>query len=96
MGGVELAYEVRNNVDYLLFSEELYPADYWSYEALSAITADPTITGADLGQAFCDDAYDYFTDPSTERDFTLSIIDLSAMDTLYNSINSFDFSLDVG
>ena len=89
MGGVELAYEVRNNVDYLLFSEELYPADYWSYEALSAITADPTITGADLGQAFCDDAYDYFTDPSTERDFTLSIIDLSAMDTLYNSINSF-------
>ncbi|MBI9097220.1 MAG: InlB B-repeat-containing protein [Spirochaetaceae bacterium] len=89
MGGVELAYEVRNNVDYLLFSEELYPADYWSYEALSAITADPTITGADLGQAFCDNAYDYFTDPSTERDFTLSIIDLSAMDTLYNSINSF-------
>jgi hypothetical protein len=88
MGGVELAYEVRNSADYMLFSEELYPADFWSYEALSAITSIPGLSGKELGIAFCDDAYDYFTTDSI-RAFTLSLIDLSTIDSLYSSINTY-------
>jgi len=88
MGGVELAYEIRNNIDYLLFSEELYPAEKWSYEALSSITSNPAITGEEIGTAFCDSAYTYFT-TVVPRDFTLSLIDLSAIDALSNSINTY-------
>lgn len=86
MGGVELAYEVRDSADYILFSEELFPADTWSYEALNTIALDPTITPQQLGINFCDSAYSYF---NGRRKFTLSLIDLSYMNSLYNSINSY-------
>ncbi len=86
MGGVEMAYEVKDNVDYLLFSEESFPADYWSYEALEAITYNPSISGEDLGVAFCDSAYDYF---KGYRGFTLSLVDTSKVDNLYDSLNTY-------
>lgn len=89
MGGVELAWEVKDNADYLLCSEEVFPAERWSYEALSAITADPQITGENLGKAICDDAYDFFSDSLINRNLTLSLIDLSALQPLYDALNTF-------
>lgn len=85
MGGIELAYELKDNVDYLLSSEELFPADEWSYEALDSINNDYTISSEELGSAFCDSAYDYFT--IEDRFFTLSLIDLDKIDDLYSSLN---------
>lgn len=83
MGGVELAYELRDNASLLLFSEEVFPADFWSYEALHAIvdTADP-VSADQIGRAFCDSAYDYFSDPGTYRPFTLSLIRLDKIASL--------------
>ncbi|RPJ04301.1 MAG: hypothetical protein EHM28_13650 [Spirochaetaceae bacterium] len=61
MGGVELAYEIRDNADYLLFSEELFPAYTWSYEGLSVITdTSGGITPLEIGTAFCDSADAYY------------------------------------
>lgn len=88
MGGVELAWEVRDSADYLMFSEEVFPAEEWSYEALDVINSDPFVSGGDIGQAFCDSADDYFTNTSY-RTFTLSVIDLAEIGDLYNSIDSF-------
>lgn len=88
MGGVELAYELKDNADYILFSEELYPADYWSYEALSTIVSNSSISSEQLGIAFCNYA-DFYFNITSQRDFTLSLVDLSKMDDLYNSINSY-------
>jgi hypothetical protein len=87
MGGVELAWQVRENADILLFSEEVFPADYWSYEGLASIIADPMIDGAGIATAFCDSAYGYFSGIS--REFTLSAIDLSEIQPLYDSIDGF-------
>lgn len=89
MGGIELAWEVKDNADYLLSSEEVFPAELWSYEALSAITADPQITGEKLGKAICDHAYTFFSNPDIDRSLTLSLVDLSNLDPLYNALNAF-------
>lgn len=88
MGGVELAYEVKDNADYILFSEELYPAEKWSYEALQSIVNNSNISSEQLGRNFCDNA-DYFFNNERYRDFTLSLIDLSSIDNLFNGINDY-------
>lgn len=87
MGGVELSYELKDNADYLLFSEELFPADYWSYEALLAIVENPSISAQSLGVEFCDSAYSYFEEEDIP--FTLSLVDLSQMNNLYTEIDGF-------
>ena len=86
MGGIELAWEVKNSADYLLSSQEVFPADYWSYEALNNITSEPQISFLDLGKAFCDSAYHYFS--GIDRDFTLSLVDLSELQPLYTALDS--------
>ncbi|MBN1799318.1 MAG: pre-peptidase C-terminal domain-containing protein [Spirochaetales bacterium] len=90
MGGVELAYEMHEHADYMLFSEELFPADYWSYEALATITdsSDP-VSALDIGKAFCDSAYNYFSAPVVDRSFTLSLICLSMIEDLANALSSY-------
>ena len=88
MGGTELAYEVRNNANYMLSSEQSFPADEWSYEALSAILTSTKTSGLGIGKAFCNSAYNYFVFTSP-RKFTLSLIDLSKMDALYTAIDEY-------
>ncbi|MBN1798601.1 MAG: hypothetical protein JW822_08480 [Spirochaetales bacterium] len=90
MGGMELAYELRDNADYMLFSEALFPADYWSYEALSTITS--AVDGAsalDIGTAFCDSAYNYFSTLAVPREFTLSLIYLAQINNLAGALEDF-------
>ena len=74
MGGVELAYEIKNNVNYILFSEESFPAESWSYEALESIIDNPNISEQELAISFCKSAKTYF---NNYRTFTLSVVDLS-------------------
>ena len=88
MGGVELAYEIRSSVNYLLFSEQTFPADYWSYEALNAILSSTKTSGKGIGKAFCSSAYNYFTFTAS-RNFTLSLIDISHIGDLRDDINTY-------
>ncbi len=88
MGGVELAWEVRNNADVLVASEEVFPAETWSWEALAEAVSNPSISSLDLGKAFCDDALDFFSTDSP-RTFTLATVDLSKIGPLYNALDSF-------
>jgi Clostripain family len=90
MGGVELAYELRDKADCLLFSEESFPAETWSYEALGILNTNVNTTSLNLAKNFCDSAYAYFT-TTRLRDFTLSVIDLSSgsINPLYSAIDLF-------
>jgi hypothetical protein len=88
MGGVELAYEIRSSVNYLLCSEQTYPADKWSYEALNAVLSSTKTSGLGIGGAFCSSAWNYFV-ITRPRKFTLSLIDLSKIDLLYTAINDY-------
>jgi hypothetical protein len=91
MGGVELAYEVSGSVDYILFSEELFPAASFSYQGLEAVTSDPDISTEALGTAMCDKAYQFLAGSSAiyRSDFTLSLVDESKMTNLYSAINDY-------
>ena len=89
MGGVELAYEMKDSADFMVFSEEVFPAEYWSWEALEILLDRPGISGANLGKALCQSAYSYFSDPAHQRYFTLATVDLSKINTLADRIDSF-------
>lgn len=88
MGGVELAYEIRNNVDVMVASEEVFPAELWSWEALAEAVENPLIESLDLGAAFCDSALEYFTNVEP-RTFTLATVDLSKIGSLSIALDSF-------
>ncbi len=92
MGGVELAYELKDSVDYLLFSEELFPAATFSYQGLEAVTSDPEISTETLGETICNKAYQYLASSpvaSGRVDFTISLVDLSRMTDLYSAIDAY-------
>ncbi len=87
MGGVELAYQVKDSVNFMTFSEENFPADYWSWEGLEEILSNPGISGANLGKAICNSANTYFR--SVGRSFTLATIDEAKISNLANSLDTF-------
>jgi hypothetical protein len=92
MGGVELAYELSESVDYILFSEELFPAALFSYQGIETVIENPDITEKALGVTICDKAYDALAGgsiASLRADFTISLIDVSRMADLYSAIGSY-------
>jgi len=90
MGGVELAYEVRGSADYLLSSEENFPADLFSYQGIDAVIGDPDIAPVSLARSMCDSAYKLMAERRLNpRAFTLSLVDLSKMDALYDAVNEY-------
>ncbi len=92
MGGVELAYELSDSVDYMLFSEELFPAALFSYQGMESMTTNPDITDEDLGKNVCDQAYKVLAGSSVaslRADFTISLIDVSRMADLYSAVGSY-------
>lgn len=90
MNGVELAYEVRANVDLLLGSEEAFPADRFSYQGFDAVIDNPDITPQALGRAMCDQAHKILAERMLNpRAFNLSLIDLSRIDALYGAIDAY-------
>jgi hypothetical protein len=90
MGGVELAYEVRGSVNYLLSSEENFPADLFSYQGIDAVIDNPGIEPVSLARGMCDNAYQLMAERRLNpRAFTLSLVDLSKVDVLYDAINDY-------
>ncbi len=90
MGGVELAYEVRGSASYLLSSEENFPADLFSYQGIDAVIDDPDIEPVPLARVMCDNAYQLMAQRKLNpREFTLSLVDLSKIDALYDAINAY-------
>ncbi|MEN2997535.1 MAG: clostripain-related cysteine peptidase [Brevinematia bacterium] len=87
MGGIELAYEVKDSVSYLLFSEELFPADFWSFEALELIITNPSSSAEDVGKMFCNSAYQYFS--NSGRSFTLALLKLDNVDGVKLAIDNY-------
>lgn len=87
MGGIELGYEIKDSVNYLISSEEIFPIDSWSPNFISSIISNPDISAVDIGKNICDSAYQFFS--AKQSNFTLSLVDLSKMNNLYSSINSF-------
>jgi clostripain len=88
---IEVAYQVMGSasrplVSMTVGSEETEPGDGWDYAAtLAALTADPTMTPAELGTQIVNDYVDSY---SSSWDITQSAVDLDYMETLVTAVDS--------
>ncbi len=87
MGTLEVAYELKDLAQAMVASEESEPGEGWSYTSLlTALAQAPNSSPLALG-GFIVDAYaDYC---GTNSDYTLSCLDLTAVDALADAVDVF-------
>lgn len=89
MGNFEVAYAIKDKAKYLIASEELEPGSGWNYEKfLNQLSKDTSQEATEYGKIIVDsyiDSNDWFLG----SDATLSIIDLSKIDNLYNNLEKY-------
>ena len=85
MGMVEVAYEIKDYGDVLVYSEASEPGDGWPYDTILAdLNSNISWTAAQLGSDIVDRYYE-----SYGNDETQSAIDLGEMDDLAASVSDF-------
>ncbi len=86
MGMTEIAYEIRNFANYMVASEETIMVTGFPYDTIAQdIVDNPAITPEEFARRIVQHYADFYGHYSTE---TLSAIDLSLMNQLYNAINT--------
>ncbi|MDL2236990.1 clostripain-related cysteine peptidase [Christensenellaceae bacterium OttesenSCG-928-K19] len=89
MATLEVANILADHARYLVASEEAEPAGGWDYRAwLQYLCNTPRATGADLGRAICDGYFDKCRDTDMSELVTLSVTDLSKIDTVLYAFNN--------
>lgn len=82
----EVNYEIKDNVEYIVGSEETEPGDGYTYNLLlGPLAAKPTMGAAELGKL----AVDAYADHYGTEDHTQSLVLASAMNGLIAPINNF-------
>lgn len=91
MANLEVAYELRKAVRYLVASEELVPAHSWPYrEVFGSLRANPTMKGAELAKLVVDRYIAYYTaNPPSGGDVTKVALDLGRIDDVVKMVNQF-------
>ena len=91
MGMYEVAYTLRNNADYLVFSEETEPGEGDAYnDFLNVLTQNPSISSVDLAKQIVLSYYNYFSmNEHTQTGVTKSVCDLRYIEILNNKIHEF-------
>ena len=94
MATIDTAYTLSDYALYLVASEETEPGVGWDYSGFAGSLARNTgITGAALGKSICD-SYQSFCDWKDLGDnITLSVIDLSKTDELFEAYDDFGYEL---
>jgi hypothetical protein len=84
MANIEVAWELRDSVNYLVASEELVPGHSWPYrDVYGGLGADPSQTGDKLSRAVVKQYVDFFTKtPPGAGDVTKVAVDLTQLDGL--------------
>jgi len=91
MASIEVAYQLRSSVKYLVASEELVPAHSWPYRLiLNALREDPRKSARDLAHLVVKHYTEYYTEnPPPVGDVTKVALDLERIDTVVDAVNSF-------
>ncbi|SNU05824.1 hypothetical protein SAMN06297422_10539 [Lachnospiraceae bacterium] len=90
MGTVETANVLATYSDYMYGSEETEPGSGWDYTAIGDFLAkNPDSDAASLGKVVCDSFLEACKKQDDDSLTTLSVIDLSKVDSLLTSFNSF-------
>lgn len=85
MGSVEVAHSLKDYADYLIASEEVEPGMGWNYKFLEEI--DEETTSEELGKTIVDTFFDQYKYYIYDVNLTLSVVDLSEIDSLVSSID---------
>jgi hypothetical protein len=92
MAMVEVAYQIRDNAQYMVASEHDEPASGWDYRAiLSRLRSEPGMSAADLVRTIVTSYGSTYTSASFGA--TQSALDLGAIDELAASIDEFAAAL---
>jgi len=90
MATVDVAATYSDIGKYLVASQELEPGNGWNYTGLAdALSANPTIDGADLGKAICDAYMEGCELVGTADNATLSLTNLSKVSELLTAYDDF-------
>jgi hypothetical protein len=94
MSNIEVAYQLRDHVRYIVASEENEPADGWPYDRiLRRITDNPGMQAAELARYIVSDYVGWYREADSSEDITQSAIDLAQLDTLTGPLDTFAESL---
>ncbi|MBR2811980.1 MAG: hypothetical protein IKD69_11420 [Solobacterium sp.] len=90
MGTVEAANILASYGRYMYASLESESANGWDYYAIGSYLAEhPEADGKALGTVVCDSFYEANKKDNTNRDATISVVDLEKIDEVLSSFNSF-------
>ena len=94
MGTVEMANIAASYGRYMYASQESEPGGGWDYTEIgNYLASNPNADGAELGKIVCDSYLESCRNAEDEEIVTLSVIDLSKMDTLVEGFNTFAKSM---
>lgn len=96
MANLEVAYEVRKVVRYLVASEELVPGHSWPYgEIFGGLRANPDQSGAEFARFVVDRYVSFYTvNPPAAGDVTKVALDLSRIEDLARATDELARALD--
>lgn len=90
MATIDVAATFQNFSKYLVASEELEPGNGWLYSGwMGALAANPAMDGKELGRAICDTYYEGCEEVGTEAQTTLSVTDLTKLNSLLEAYEVF-------
>ena len=89
MATYEVASTLAPRADRLLASQELEPGHGWDYTALQSVVDNGGATVDELGAALIDGFEQQAKDQETDAEITLSLIDLTAMDSVDAALATF-------
>ncbi len=93
MAAYETAFTVQKYADFLIASEQLEPGHGWDYTSLSAIIDDPTMDASALGREILKGYAAQAAKEGTDKDITLSLIDLSKLGNVTDALSALVDSL---
>lgn len=94
MSTIETANIIASYADYMIASPESEPGDGWDYTALAnALAASPDSRADEVGRQICDSYYASYANGNSQSLATLSLLDLSNVDTFLTYFNDFSKEL---
>jgi hypothetical protein len=88
MSNLEVAYQVRPYVRYIVASEENEPNDGWPYDCiLRRLVGDPDVDTADLAKHIVDAYVQYYVERDHDGPVTQAALDVSQLDVLTTSLD---------
>ena len=90
MATIDMADQLKDVARYLVASEEVEPGGGWYYDDwLAKLAADPSMDGAQVGKIICDAYYKGCSREGIVNQATLSLTDLTKLDTLLKAYEDF-------